>query len=310
MKHLLKYVAILALSTGLFTSCTKDPAEVINSYLKPPKATAGSTRTITLPVSSDTLRGTAISYNGAIHGYLWSLISGPGVPVIERPSSATTRISSMLVAGTYKFQFAVIDSAGLTGVDTVSILVNPAVQQTLIIQPANNPFDTHVDSYNVTGGISTDMSLIIQSWTIFGTPTNWRSFVKFDQSQIPANAVIDSAMLYLYATPVPLTGTDAHSGTANGFYVERITTPNWAAALNWNSQPASTTTNRAVVPQSASAFENSIINVTNMIQDMQANGNDGFKFRLQNEVFYNTRQYASSYHTNAALRPKLIVKYH
>jgi hypothetical protein len=306
MKQLLKYVAILALSIGIFTSCTKDPVE---KYLKPPLADAGKPRAITLPVSFDTLRGTAISYNGAIRGYLWSVISGPNLPTIERPSSAATRVSNM-IAGTYKFQFAAIDSAGLTGLDTVSILVNPAVQQTLTIQPANNPFDTHVDSYNVTGGTSTDMSLIIQSWTIFGTPTNWRSFVKFDQSQIPATAIIDSAILYLYAMPVPLTGTDAHSGTANGFYVERITTPNWAAALNWNSQPASTTTNRAVVPQSASAFENSIINVTGMLQDMQANGNYGFKFRLQNEVFYNARQYASSYHTNAALRPKLIVKYH
>jgi hypothetical protein len=306
MKHLLKYVAIAVLSIGIFTSCTKDPIE---KYLKPPSADAGNPRTITLPVSFDTLRGTAISYNGAIHGYLWSVISGPSLPTIERPSSPTTRVSNM-IAGTYKFQFAVIDSAGLTGIDTVSILVNPAVQQTLILQSANNPFDAHVDSYNITGGASTDMELEIGSWTIFGNATNWRSFIKFDQSQIPANAVIDSAILYLSAMPVPLIGTDAHSGTANGFYVERITTANWVAALNWNTQPASTTVNRAVVPQSASAFENSTINVTNMLQDMQTSGNYGFKFRLQNEVFYNMRQYASSYHTNAALRPKLIVKYH
>jgi hypothetical protein len=306
MKHLLKYVAIVALSIGLFTSCTKD---TIEKYLKPPLADAGNPRTITLPVSFDTLRGTAVSYNGAIHGYLWSIISGPSLPTIERPSSAATRVSNM-IAGTYKFQFAVIDSAGLTGIDTVSILVKPAVQQTLIIQPANNPFDGHVDSYNVVGSGAGDTELEIGSWTINGTPTNWRSFIKFDQSQIPANAIIDSAILYLYAIPVPHILTDAHLGTSNSFYVERITTVNWGTAFNWSTQPVSTTINRAIVAQSTSAFENNAINVTAMLEDMQTSGNYGFKFTLQNEVFYNMRQYASSYHANAALRPKLIVKYH
>jgi hypothetical protein len=74
MKYLLKRIIILSLITGLFTGCQKEAAELIHEYLKPPLAEAGNPRSITLPVSFDTLHGSGISYNGSIRGYLWSLI--------------------------------------------------------------------------------------------------------------------------------------------------------------------------------------------------------------------------------------------
>ena len=287
-----------------FAGCTKEPKP-----LTQPTANAGISQTIQLPVNTITVNGSGSTTNGSIVGYLWSLVSGPNVPVISSPSSPATTINN-LIAGTYIFQFAVFDNVGLTGVDTMSIIVKPAVQQTVTIQPANNPFDAHVDSYNQTGGAG-DQEVEMAAWTINGSPTNWRAFIKFDQSQIPSNATIISAILYLYTKPAPhlVDPANAHSGTSNAFYVERITATWNPASFTWINQPVTATANRASVPQYNSATPDVTINVTGIVQDMQTSGNYGFAFRLQNETIYNARQFASSFYTNAALRPKLVITY-
>jgi hypothetical protein len=297
----------LIVSGFFLNGCDKEPATPPSK----PVADAGVSKTVQLPTNTVSVTGVGTTTNGSITGYLWSLVSGPNVPVIASPSSATTNING-LIAGTYVMQFSVTDNLGLTGVDTMSIVVNPAIQYTITLQPGNNPNDAHVDSYNGTGGVAADFEVEIASWTISGTTTHWRSFIKFDQSVIPAGSTIVSATLYLYTKPTTPHGIDpvnAHSGTNNAFYVERIT-GNWSAApLPWVGQPATTTVNRVLVPQSASASENAVINVTALVQDMVNSGNYGFAFKLQNEVIYNARQYASSYFATATLRPKLVIVY-
>jgi hypothetical protein len=311
MKHLLKYVAILALSIGFFTSCTKDPAEVINSYLKPPTADAGTPRVITLPVSFDTLRGTAKSYNGAIHGYLWSVISGPNLPTIERPSSAATRVSNM-IAGTYKFQFAAIDSAGLTGIDTTTITVLPSLLKSLTLQPHNNPNESLLGilgSSNYSNGNSPELAPA--SWTSGGTPLFLRGIFKFDLSSIPANATIVSAKLTLYTNPTPLNGDfiNSNSGPNNAFYIERNTS-NWSSAATWQTQPSSDAATQILIPHTNLGFlDVTDVDVKNMVSSMVSTNNYGFKIRLQNEVIYNIRNFASSKHADTTKHPKLVVTY-
>lgn len=306
MKQTLRITSIFCAILLFFIGCQKEETKPLPI---PPTAIAGNSQTVQLPTNTITIVGTGSTTNANITGYLWSLISGPNVPVISSPSSATTAIKG-LILGTYIFQFAVIDNAGLTGIDTISVLVKAALQQTVTIQPANNPNDTHVDSYNLVGGAG-DTEIEIGSWTVNGASTNWRSFIKFDQNQVPTNAIIINATLYLYAMPTPKigSGVNSQSGTANAFHVERITA-NWnPAQLYWNSQPISTIVNRVTVPQSTSSTANSIIDVTGILQDMQINGNFGFAFRLQSETIYNMREYASSFYSNAALHPKLVITY-
>jgi hypothetical protein len=302
---LFRYTAFLCVVAALITGCTKDPM----TQPLPPTANAGPSQVIQLPVNTTSVTGTGTTTNKSITGYLWSLVSGPNVPVINSPSSPTTTINN-LIAGTYYFQFLVIDDAGLTGTDTMAIVVKPIVVQTITLQPTNNANEGHVDTYTNTGG-TTDTEIPIGAWTANGSPLNWREFIKFDFSQIPSNATILSATLYLYAMPNPHGGdmVNAHSGSANGFYIERILS-NWNfTVMNWANQPASTTTNSVTVGQSSSATQDNIIDVSPLVRDMMINGNYGFKFRLQSEVIYNVRQYASSYNSNASLHPKLVITY-
>ena len=304
MKKQFKFFYLLSAVTFFFGSCEKETLDP----LTPPTADAGSFQTVQLPTNNVSLTGSGTTTNGNIVGYLWSLISGPNQPIIESPSSPTTKLKS-LIDGTYTFQFAVTDAAGLTGMDTVSILVKAPIQHTITLQPANNTMGGHADSYNLVGGTG-GTELPIGSWTINGTPTNWRSFVQFDQSQIPANSTIIEATLYLYSAPNPILGNgDAQYGTANAFYIERIT-GNWTGAtLNWNALPATTTEHRVLVPKSGSTTENISVNVKDIVQDMTNATNQGFAFRLQNETPLNIRVFASSFNSNATLRPKLVITY-
>ncbi|MEP6675264.1 MAG: DNRLRE domain-containing protein [Ferruginibacter sp.] len=306
MKKMFMSAAFLIAAIAFFPGCTKTTT---NPSALPPVASAGPSQIIQLPVSTTTVTGSGTSTNGIITGYLWSLVSGPNVPVINSPSSPTTAING-LIAGTYILQFAVIDEAGLTGIDTLSIKVNPSLTQTLTLQPSNNPGDGHTDSYNNIGG-SGDTKIMMGEWTVSGTPIYFRSFLKFDLSGLPPTANIQSATLYLYAMPNPHGGDmlNAHSGAANASWVERIPAAWTFTGMTWANQPASTATNRVAIPQSVSSFDDNVMNVTALVKDMQTSGNYGFKFTMQNETVYNFRQYASSFHSNASLHPKLVITY-
>ena len=139
MRSRIQVSFLLLTAIMLLNSCKKETTQVINNptttYV--PVADAGPSKSITLPVSSASLTGSGHSQNGPIVGYLWSQISGPGVSVIQNPSSPTALISG-LIGGNYNFQFMVIDSLGYTGVDTAWIRVITPPSVTLTLQPAVN----------------------------------------------------------------------------------------------------------------------------------------------------------------------------
>jgi ribosomal protein L14 len=96
---------------------------------QPPVANAGADQTITLPVNSLTLNGSAsIDPDGTIVSYSWVKISGPASGTIVSAAGATTVVNS-LVQGTYSFKLTVTDNSGATDTDTVKITVNAAANQ-------------------------------------------------------------------------------------------------------------------------------------------------------------------------------------
>jgi hypothetical protein len=200
--------------------------------------------------------------------------------------------------------------------DTVSIKDTVRINDSLVmlnLQPCDNPAEGGVNTYYPTGNCDVCLQLTMGAWTHFGNPENTRTFLKFiDLNTIPSGAKIISAKLSLWAMPNPGSGNfiDPHYGTSNTVLVQRITS-NWTlATVNWNNQPASTTENQVILPQTTSNFQNDLnIDVTKLISEMHQKGNYGMAMRLQNEVIYNTRQYISSKHDDAAKRPKLSVIY-
>lgn len=184
---------------------------------------------------------------------------------------------------------------------------------TINLSPVNNPdvgqLTSNAPNANGAGG---GIQFTMAAWTS-GGPLNIRNIMRFDYSSIPTDVLIDSVKLFIYATPNPQggNGVDAHYGVSNACYVRRITT-SWVAPspFTWNNPPAFTTLNEATIPQSTSSFENSSIDVTALVKDMIQNGNNGFYFGLKTEVTYNVRQYVSSYSTDIARHPKLVVYYH
>jgi hypothetical protein len=302
-----RFLTSLFLISFAFSSCSKDDSDP-----EVPSADAGNPQTIQLPVNSVTLTGTGMTKNGKITGYLWSLVSGPNVPVIMSPGSPSTTVNGM-IAGNYLFQLMVIDNAGLTAFDTTSALVKAAIQTTITLQPANNDAnELNFAIVNGQNGSAHDIDLDAAAWTNGGNPTYLRGAFKFDLSGIPANATIISAKLSLYSNPTPINGdlVHANSGSNNAMYIKRITT-NWSGLTStWQTQPSTTTTDEISIPHTNQSILDLIdIDVKNLVDAMRTGGNYGFMMVLQNEAPLNIRQFASSHHSDVTKHPKLVIVY-
>src|SRR4030095_3617791 len=245
MNQFVRALCIISLGTLSLVSCTKDDFK----ENEVPVADAGASKVVTPPDDTETLSGTGTDSDGQVVAYLWSQVSGPNAALIVNPGSATTNVEDLAV-GFYVFQLMVTDEKGATGVDTTTITVSPAPLTTLSLQPANNPLEFQIITYNGqdvggTGGID----IPVAAWTISSIPITIRELIKFDLSSIPANATIVSANLYLYSYPPPTVNgnfTDANFGTNNTLLIQQITS-NWSpATVKWSNQPSSTTTNQII----------------------------------------------------------------
>jgi Polysaccharide lyase/PKD domain len=87
-----------------------------------PVVNAGNAQTITLPISSVTLNGSATDADGTVASYLWTKVSGTG-GTITSPNTAATTVTG-LTAGSYVFNLKATDNAGASGNKTVTITVN------------------------------------------------------------------------------------------------------------------------------------------------------------------------------------------
>jgi hypothetical protein len=172
--------------------------------------------------------------------------------------------------------------------------------------------DAVISSFFPTGNFGNYTELNAVAWTSGGNPSNLRGLIKFDLSSIPANAVITSAKISLYAvTTTPLNGNlvDPMSGD-NASYLQRVTADWSPTTVTWNNQPTATTANQVTLATSTSVNQNyTNVDVTLLIQDMRTNGNYGFLLRAINETAFRSMTFASSNHSNAAIRPKLEVCY-
>lgn len=92
---------------------------------KPPTASAGSDKSITLPTTITSVQGSGADPDGTIAGYSWTKISGPAASISNQFTvNPTFTLSS---AGQYIFRLSVTDNKGLSASDDITITLNPAV---------------------------------------------------------------------------------------------------------------------------------------------------------------------------------------
>lgn len=305
----MKSLRLLSILLFLFlVGCERDQEVLLNVV---PTADAGTPKSITLPTNTVTLAGTGADSDGTVVAYLWSQVSGPSSTIIVNPGSPSTVVNGF-VQGNYLFQLMVTDDDGATGVDTVSVAVAQAPQQTLTLQPGNNPFERHLLG-NATIDLSTHAAeLVAATWTYGGQTVFVRGAFGFDLSSIPSNSTIISARLTLYSNPTPQNGslTVPNEGPANAMLIRRITNSWVPASTYWLNQPPTTSTDQVVIPHtSQSTLDLVDVDVKNMVGTMVSSGNYGFMIQLQNEVIYNMRNFCSSTHAQSAKHPKLVVVY-
>jgi gliding motility-associated-like protein len=189
-------------------------------------------------------------------------------------------------------------------------------QTTLILQPgaaAGKDAYVHGEPRAVNVNYGNNIQFPAKSWTYQGTPGWIKSLVEFDLNSIPANAVISSAALSLYAMDYAAPeGQHSTLSGPNEAWLERITSAWDEFTVTWNTQPATTAANRLSLPASTGVLQDYLnMDVTLHIQDMVSNpsGNFGFMLRLKSDVYYRSLNFCSSDHAKPGLRPKLVITY-
>jgi hypothetical protein len=134
----------------------------------PPIANAGADQTITLPVNSVNVDGSASKdqdNGGLISSYAWSQSSGPSAATIGTATKATTTISG-LVQGTYIFKLKVTDASGATATDSLTVTVKIAANIPPVANAGTSKSITlPVNSVNLDGSLSTDADGTITSYS-------------------------------------------------------------------------------------------------------------------------------------------------
>ena len=188
-------------------------------------------------------------------------------------------------------------------------------QTTLTLQPdATTGKDSFLSDNIPNNSQSSSPELAAGAWTIFGDPVRLRGLLEFNLSSIPANAIIQSATLTLYNNPNSqngyANGQHSHVSGSNEAVLQRIISP-WDESVSWNTQPETTANNQVVLPQDTDPYQNYILDVTTLVEDMIADPSFGYGFmlKLQEESPYRILVFASSNHPNAALHPKLEITY-
>ena len=173
--------------------------------------------------------------------------------------------------------------------------------------------DADVSSIAPNANYSNNEFMNPYAWTQDGILNVKRNYLKFDLSNIPQGAVIDSAYLSLYFGQKLLDLNPLFSGHSgeNQLEIQRVLAEWSENTITWNNKPATSTSNVLSVPKFTNLKQNYLnINVTNLVSDMVQNGNFGFMIKHQLEVPYKITVFATSESVNASLRPKLNVYYH
>lgn len=95
-----------------------------------PTVNAGADQSITLPLATVTLQGSASDSDGTISSHVWTKQSGPAGGTIVSASSYSTAVND-LQEGTYVFRLTATDDDNSSSYDEVTVTVNAAFSEML-----------------------------------------------------------------------------------------------------------------------------------------------------------------------------------
>ncbi|MDP4129607.1 MAG: PKD domain-containing protein, partial [Bacteroidota bacterium] len=138
-----------------------------------PVANAGTGVTITLPVNTANLNGSASSDpDGTISSYSWTEVSGPNTPAATGANTVSLSLSG-LIAGQYTYQLKVTDDKGASATAQVKIIVAAAPNQLPYANAGSNQTITApASTVNLDGSASYDPdgSITVYSWAMASGP--------------------------------------------------------------------------------------------------------------------------------------------
>lgn len=179
---------------------------------KPPTANAGNDITITQPVSTVHLDGSASAdADGSITKYSWKRISGPAAS-IATPGGKETDITG-LTAGNYVFELTVTDNKNASTSDRVRVIVNPPVNKAPVARAGNDISITlPLSNVQLNGGASSDQDGTISAYAwkkISGPPAGGGAVSSPATSQTSITGLQAGAYIF------QLTVTDDDGATAS-----------------------------------------------------------------------------------------------
>jgi PKD domain/Secretion system C-terminal sorting domain len=174
----------------------------------------------------------------------------------------------------------------------------------------------HISNLHTSSSDTSQPEIVAAAWTCNadGSPTcDFRAIFKYNVSSIPANAVITSAKLYLYAKTNNLNGNPGSPtfGANNTALLQKVITP-WQVAANigWTNQPSATTANQKILAQSTNTAQNYVVEMTDFVQYWvnKPDSNYGVLLKLQAEQYYNSMVFNSGQAPDS-LKPRLEICY-
>lgn len=161
------YVFTLTSTDTAGNSASDEVTIIVNPLNKAPAVNAGVDVSITLPVSTVTLVGTATDSDGTIASRLWAQTSGPKTATLSGKTTNTLKISALTVAGDYVFTFTSKDNLGLASSDTAKVTVTSAVNKAPTVNAgADVSITIPVSAANLFGtAIDSDGTITSMLWT-------------------------------------------------------------------------------------------------------------------------------------------------
>ncbi len=189
--------------------------------------------------------------------------------------------------------------------DTICLTMRPSAA-------LGNDVDAEISTQNTSANFQTAVDFFSATWTCGGNCLD-RSLIQFNFTSIPASATILSATVSLYvdnSATEGITGQPTY-GTNNAGWFQRITSAWSPSTVTWATQPSTTTTNEVALAQSLNTSENYNVNVTQLVKDIIASGNNyGFELLQQNETTpYQSLIFGSSNNSDTTIHPQIQICY-